>query len=144
MCTWELAQVHRLGARTNCGCCWLWSLNNPHSQLNIHTEKQAQKDPPVLLHREWQVFGEKRPISALPGRAPGQGAFKKNQQQKEEVAHLSEGFILGSVLATLASVVVIKHQDQSHSKKRVGAYSSRGAKMSPSWQHGVQSRRLRP
>lgn len=72
--------------------------------------------------------GEKRPISAIPGRAPGQGAFKKNQQQKEEVSHLSEGFILGSVLATLVSVVVIKHQDQSHSKKRVGTYSSRGAK----------------
>lgn len=51
VCTWELAQVHRLGARTNCGCCWLRSLNNPHSQLNIRTEKLAQWDPLGLCHR---------------------------------------------------------------------------------------------
>lgn len=58
---------------------------------------------------------QKHPSSALPGRVPGQGNFRKKRLRKEEVCHLSEalGFFTGSMLASLAPKVVIKHHDLS-------------------------------
>lgn len=48
---------------------------------------------------------------------PGQGNFKKIQQQKGEGYHLSGAldFFIGSVLVTLACVAVIIYQDQGTS-----------------------------